>query len=70
MTSQLAIDPALLYHRCDPQELAFETTAELPELTAALGQHIPALEQRLADGARKLVREDVRYLFRALADVQ
>jgi len=38
MTSQLAIDPALLYHRCDPQELAFETTAELPELTAALGQ--------------------------------
>jgi len=38
MTAQLAIDPALLYHRCDPQELDFETTAELPELTAALGQ--------------------------------
>ncbi len=38
MTSLKAIDAALLYHRCDPQELAFETTAELPELTVAPGQ--------------------------------
>ena len=38
MTSHRAIDAALLYHHCDPQELAFETTTELPELTDALGQ--------------------------------
>jgi predicted ATP-dependent protease len=43
MTSHRAIDAALLYHHCDPQELAFETTTELPELTDALGQ------QRAAD---------------------
>src|SRR3989304_1762862 len=38
MTSLKTIDPAQLYHRCDPLDLAFETTADLPELTAALGQ--------------------------------
>ena len=32
------VDPALLYHRCNPQELAFETTAELSDLTDVPGQ--------------------------------
>ncbi len=38
MTPLKPLDPVLLYHRCDPQELGFETTAELPQLTEAIGQ--------------------------------
>ncbi|MBI4191092.1 MAG: AAA family ATPase [Betaproteobacteria bacterium] len=38
MTSFKPLDTALLYHRCDPQEFGFETTAELPQLTETIGQ--------------------------------
>ena len=33
-----ALKPEQLYRRCDPEQLPFETTAELPDLTETVGQ--------------------------------
>jgi hypothetical protein len=37
-------------------------------VAANVAQEVPALEQRLADATRKIVREDVRHLFRLLGE--
>ena len=37
-TADRALKPDQLYRRCDPNQLSFETTAELPDLTEILGQ--------------------------------
>ena len=38
MTSRTPLSPDILYHRCDPDGFAFETTAELVDFTNMLGQ--------------------------------
>jgi lon-related putative ATP-dependent protease len=38
MTNAKALDPQLLFHRCDPAQLGFETTSELEDLTEVIGQ--------------------------------
>jgi hypothetical protein len=38
MSSMKPLDPEALYHRCDPQQLTFETTSELEDLTEIIGQ--------------------------------
>jgi lon-related putative ATP-dependent protease len=38
MTNAKALDPQLLFHRCDPAQLVFETTRELEDLTGIIGQ--------------------------------
>ncbi len=38
MTRPKALDPHLLYQRCDPSQFPFQTTAELPAATEIVGQ--------------------------------
>lgn len=38
MTNAKALDPQLLFHRCDPAQLGFEITSELEDLTEVIGQ--------------------------------
>ena len=45
-TSLAPLDAESLYHRCDPSELNFRTTAELPDMDGVLGQ------DRAADAIR------------------
>jgi lon-related putative ATP-dependent protease len=46
------LDPELLYRRCDPQELSFETTEELAELDEVLGQERALAALRFGIGMR------------------
>lgn len=38
MTGPPPLDPQLLYHACDPEQLGFETTSDLEDLTEIIGQ--------------------------------
>ena len=38
MTPPRRLEPSALYRRCDPEQFRFATTAELPDLDAAIGQ--------------------------------
>jgi predicted ATP-dependent protease len=38
MSTTKPLDPGALYHRCDPGQFAFESTAELEDLTEIIGQ--------------------------------
>jgi predicted ATP-dependent protease len=46
------LDPELLYRRCDPQELGFETTEELAELDEVIGQDRALAALRFGIGMR------------------
>lgn len=46
MTSPTRLEPQQLYHRCDPEQFGFETTAELDDLGEIIGQ------QRAMDAVR------------------
>lgn len=38
MTSPTQLEPRQLYHRCDPEQFGFQTTAELDDLSEIIGQ--------------------------------
>lgn len=53
MTTIKALNPASLYHRCDPDQLPFETTDELEELVEIIGQTRALDAVRFGSGIRR-----------------
>lgn len=53
MSSTKPLDAEALYHRCDPQQLTFESTAELEDLTESIGQARAVDAVRFGIGIRR-----------------